>query len=234
MTRTAGSSPSRRTSAGRRRATGTYAAADARREAILAAATAAFAQAGYGSSSLARIAADAGTSATVVVHHFGSKERLLVAVLERHEARTRDRVLALEAAGLLNGLAPLRDAMVEATAYNLAHPGRLQLFVQLSAEASDPTHPAHERFRQRYAESRALHERCLRAAIATGELRPDANVRAVAHEIPAISDGLQVQWALDPESTDLRAGLISYFDRLAQALTTDGRTLPPPVTLPPV
>ncbi|MGW2283014.1 TetR family transcriptional regulator [Streptomyces sp. NPDC001770] len=232
MTRKADPSPAQ-TQATRKRRGGTYAAADARREAILSAATAAFAQTGYGSSSLARIAADAGTSATVVVHHFGSKERLLTAVLECHEAVTRDRVLALEATGLLNGLAPLRDRALEAAAYNLAHPGRLQLFVRLSAEAGDPAHPAHERFLRRYAENRALHERCLRAAVATGEIRPDVDVRQVAGEIPAVSDGLQIQWALDPLSVDLPAALDGYYNRLSRALTRDGRSLPPPAALPP-
>ncbi|MFJ9173697.1 TetR/AcrR family transcriptional regulator [Streptomyces sp. NPDC102360] len=234
MTPTAGSSASSPKTAGRRRAGGTYAAADARREAILDAATTAFAQAGYGSSSLARIAADAGTSATVVVHHFGSKERLLVAVLEQHEAVTRDRTIALETAGLLNSLAALRDLKLETATYNLAHPGRLQLFVQLSAEAGNPAHPAHERFRRRYVENRAAHERCLRAAIASGEIRDDVNVRSVAREIPAVSDGLQVQWALEPDSIDLHAELNSYFDRLSRALSPDGRTLPPPTELPQV
>ncbi len=209
----------------RRRATGPYAAADARREAIAEAATACFAQSGYLSSSLAKIAADAGTSATVVVHHFGSKERLLMAVLLRHESHTARRLLELREQGRLNSLRALLDSALEQTAYNLAHPGRLQLFVRLSAEAGDPEHPAHDYFVQRYRDAVELLAQALRAAIAAGEVRPGTDPEQVAKELMAISDGLQVQWALDQERFDLPGSILGYYDRLSRAVSVSGAGL---------
>ena len=209
----------------RRRSTGTYAAADARREAIAEAATSCFAQSGYLSSSLAQIAADAGTSATVVLHHFGSKERLLMAVLLRHESYLKERVTELDEQGRLNSLRALLDSALEQTAYNLAHPGRLQLFVRLSAEAGDPEHPAHDYFVQRYRDAVELLAQALRAAIAAGEVRPGTDPEQVAKELMAISDGLQVQWALDQERFDLPGSILGYYDRLSRAVSVSGAGL---------
>ncbi|MCM2391150.1 TetR/AcrR family transcriptional regulator [Streptomyces albipurpureus] len=224
MTSTAGSPQAPRPPRpARRRRPGTYAAADARREQVLEAAGACFAQSGYLNSSLARIAADAGTSATVVLHHFGSKERLLMAVLERHEERSKERVAKLLGPAGPNSLQVVRDSMLEVTAYNVANPGRLQLFVRLSAEAGDPDHPAHSYFVQRYQEIAGVLEAALRAAVATGEIRADTDVRQVAQEVMAVSDGLQVQWALAEGHFDLRGALAGYYDRLTRAVSAGGR-----------
>ena len=54
-----------------------------RREAIIEPARLAFAAHGYAGTSLDRIARDAGVKKAGILHHFGSKERLYFAVLER-------------------------------------------------------------------------------------------------------------------------------------------------------
>lgn len=207
---------------GRGRGTGSYAAADARRDAILTAATARFAASGYHTASLARIAADAGTSAPLVLHHFGSKERLLTAVLERREQRTERRLAELEAAGELMGLADLMAALQEQMAYNLANPGLLELFIKLSAEAGHPDHPAHDYFVRRYEQAAAQVKRVLQRDIASGAIRPDVDLPGVARELLAVSDGLQVQWALAKDRVDLLAALAAYAARLTRALAPDG------------
>src|ERR1700749_2382109 len=58
----------------------------ARRERVLAAAADAFAAEGFRGSSTANIGADVGISDAGVLHHFGTKQRLLFEVLEGHEA----------------------------------------------------------------------------------------------------------------------------------------------------
>ena len=67
------------------RRTGPYKAADARRQAILDTAIEHFAQWGYFNSSIPKIAADVGMTKAGLIHHFGSKEALLSAVLEVRE-----------------------------------------------------------------------------------------------------------------------------------------------------
>ncbi|MFC8371273.1 TetR/AcrR family transcriptional regulator [Streptomyces sp. CB02400] len=206
----------------RRRSTGTYAAADARRTAILDAATAGFARGGYLNSSLARIAADAGTSATVVLHHFGSKEKLLMAVLEAREERNYLKV---------HGSVPHDDvreqfrAVLALATHNLTEPGLIELFAKLSVEATDPAHPAHAFFTTRYEGAARALATGLRGALAAGRLRPGTDPDQVAREVLAVSDGLQVQWALSQGRLDFVADYRAYLDRLARSLTTDGRGL---------
>ncbi|MGX1675564.1 TetR/AcrR family transcriptional regulator [Streptomyces sp. NPDC055400] len=205
----------------RGRGTGSYAAADTRRHVIVEAATARFAAEGYLNTSLAQIAADAGTSAPLVAHHFGSKANLLTAVLEQREVRTEQRLDELAAAGRLNCLNDILAASQEQMAYNLANPGLLELFIKLSAEAGNPSHPAHDYFVQRYERGVELLSRALNQVVASGEIRADTDVGGVARELLAVSDGLQVQWALAKNAVDLPAALDAYFARLSRALAPD-------------
>ncbi|WP_079178950.1 TetR/AcrR family transcriptional regulator [Streptomyces humi] len=206
----------------RRRSTGTYAAADARRAAILEAATSNFARAGYLNSSLAKIAADAGTSATVVVHHFGSKEKLLMAVLEAREERNYVKVH--EGVSQDDIREQLR-AVLALAAHNLTEPGLIELFAKLSVEAMDPGHPAHVFFTVRNEGAARALAAGLRGALAAGRLKPETDPDQVAREILAVSDGLQVQWAISGGRLDFLADYRAYLDRLTRALTTDGHGL---------
>ncbi|MET8169042.1 TetR/AcrR family transcriptional regulator [Streptomyces sp. NPDC005329] len=206
----------------RRRSTGTYAAADARRAAILEAATRNFAQQGYLNSSLAKIAADAGTSATVVVHHFGSKDRLLLAVLEARENRNYLKVHL----GVPND--DIREqfrAVLALAAHNLTEPGLIELFAKLSVEATNPDHPGHAFFLTRFEGAIDALATGFRGALAAGQLKQETDPEQIAREVLAVSDGLQVQWALSLGRLDFVAAYRAYLDRLTQVLTTDGRGL---------
>jgi AcrR family transcriptional regulator len=203
-----------------RRRTGSYAAADGRRRAILDAAIEHFAQSGYLKASIARIATDAGTSPAGLLHHFGSKERLLMAVLEARD----EHGVALEAIPP----ADIPDDSFEVTAeirrmlslveHNMTQPGLMQLFTKLSAEATDPEHPAHDFFVQRYAQARRTVQDLLERGTRLGQLAPRQDWDRIAAEIFAVWDGLQLQWALAPDSVDLPAALHAYADRLLTLL----------------
>lgn len=83
------------------------------RERLLAAVIDAIERNGLGSRSLRDLAADAGTSHRMLIHHFGSREGLLIAIVSEVEARTR--------ATLLD---PARDAtdLLDATWARVADP----------------------------------------------------------------------------------------------------------------
>ncbi|WP_371526225.1 TetR/AcrR family transcriptional regulator [Streptomyces sp. NBC_01283] len=212
----------------RHRPTGQYAAADSRRAAIIDAALALFAKAGYLNSSLAKIATEAGTSATVITHHFGSKQRLLMAVLEAREERT---VRTFGRLGPDSGGADVRALFREVLAlasYNLTQPGLIQLYTKLSAEAGDPSHPAHDYFSERYERVAHSLAAVLQRAVEAGQLRPETDAESVAREILAVSDGLQVQWAIAEGRLDFVGLYRAHLDRLTQALTVDGAGLGEP------
>ncbi|MGW6025145.1 TetR/AcrR family transcriptional regulator [Streptomyces sp. NPDC055099] len=219
----------------RHRPSGQYAAADSRRAAIIDAALALFAKAGYLNSSLAKIAEEAGTSATVITHHFGSKQRLLMAVLEAREERT---VRTFGRLGPDTGSGPAPDPgddvralfreVLALAAYNLTQPGLIELYTRLSAEAGDPSHPAHAYFAERYERVAHYLASALQRAVAAGQLKPEIEPESVAREILAVSDGLQVQWAIAEGRLDFVGLYRAYLDRLTQALAMDGKGLGEP------
>ena len=179
--------------------------ADASRERVLQAALRAIASNGYRGSALAAIAADAGLTTAGLLHHFPSKEHLLVAVLAE-----RDRLdgAQFQLAGF-HGLAAL-DRLAELVQHNAMVPGLVQAYTVLMGESVGEDHPAREWFRERYPRRRANIAAALRAGIGSGEIRHEVDCDAVAAQIIAMMDGLQVQWVLNPDEVDM-AAVFSHF-----------------------
>lgn len=193
-------------------ARGGYAKGDARRELIVEVASEVFGTQGFRAATMLQIAAACGISRTGLLHHFPTKESLLEAVLARRDAGPSAAPSpgpAPDARGQLSRLL----ALVE---HNATQPRIVNLFSVLSAEAGDPDHPAHRSFAARYARLRTELEEALTAAAGAGELVAGTDPQALAVEIIALMDGLQVQWVLAPSAIDMVAVLRH---RLASVLT---------------
>ena len=189
-----------------RRRRGPYAKTAARQQQIVDAAIEVFATQGFRASSLREVAARVGLSQAGLLHHFGSKEALLVAVLESRERSSLSRAEGLSAV----------DALRALVADSVANPGLIRLFTVLSAEATDPEHPAHEWVTRRYAATRHEFTEALRQLQAEGGLSRDADPAAVAAQTVAVFDGLQLQWLLNP-TLDLVAAVDHYIATLEAA-----------------
>ncbi|MGW0840904.1 TetR/AcrR family transcriptional regulator [Streptomyces sp. NPDC002787] len=196
------------------RARGSYAVGDERRLRILDAAVEHFAQRGFHASSLTRIANDVGITQGGLLHHFRSKEDLLVQVLERIDATDRERFFSRE----FESAGQMFAALVKLAEYNSTRLGRTRMFNVLAAEAGDPAHPAHAYFVKRYAEVVDTVSGALRRGVDTGELRADADVVAVAQELAAVMDGLQIQWVLDPTGFDMPGRFRAYVERVVREM----------------
>ncbi|MFJ3666363.1 TetR/AcrR family transcriptional regulator [Streptomyces sp. NPDC090106] len=207
---------------GARRSRRTYAVGDERRLRIIDAAVEHFAQRGFHASSLAQIAKDVGITQGGLLHHFRSKEDLLVQVLERIDEQDEQKFFCEEFGTAAEAYAKL----LRLTAYNAARLGRTRMFNVLAAEAGDVAHPAHAYFRRRYAKVVDSMAACFRHAVANGELRPDTDVTGLAEETAAVMDGLQLQWALDPQGFDMVGRFHRYADRLLRSITVAGTGLP--------
>lgn len=191
-----------------------YRTGRARRAQILAAATALFGEGGFGDTGVQEIAERSGASKSLVLHHFGSKDALLLAVLAE-----RDRVLrehaglegeASEGTGTLESLA---RAVHEARLATAREPGLVRLYAVLSSEAAPAGHPAHgvlaERFTQVVGTTRAVLER----GRADGTLREDVAAEQEALLLTALWDGLQLHWLYDGE-VDVAGGLAAHLAQL--------------------
>lgn len=162
----------------------------ARREEIVRAAARTFAEKGYRRGSLAEVAEQVGITHAGVLHHFGSKEQLLVAVLQqRDEDGLRD---------LADGHDPrgreLFAHLVRTMRANERRAGIVQGYTVLVGEAVTAEHPAREWVTRRFGAVRTS------VADAVQEMGPhvgrEAALRA-AEAVVAVMDGLQVQWLLD-------------------------------------
>lgn len=183
---------------------GPYRTGIKRREQIVAAAAKAFAEKGYSGASLRQIAADVGLSPAALLRHFENKEDLLTAVLNRWEQETT----ALED-NSLRGLAAI-EQMREVMRYHVGNRGLLELFVTLTAEATNPSHPAREFVRRRYERVVRNKTGHLMEAVRLGEIPPltEEEARADIRALVAVMDGLELQWLLDS-----RIDLVGTFAR---------------------
>lgn len=188
-----------------------YAKGRRRREELIAAAAEVYADAGYHGASLREIAKRAGTSHAGLLYYFANREALLAAVLERRDEQDSERAdLAPDEPA---GLAGLRH-LIDLAEHNQRHPGIVELYVRLAAEAIADGHPAREYFTTHYRVARD-HVRDSFAALAeAGGLRAGVDPRIAAVGFIALMDGLQVQWLTNPDEVDLVSPLRFYLRQM--------------------
>jgi len=170
-----------------------------RREEILQAAMVTFGAKGYYNGSLAEIAQKVGITHAGVLHHFGSKDQLLLEVLEY---RDRVDVEHLKGHQAPTGLELFRHLIATARA-NMDRPGIVQTYAVLSAESVTDAHPGQVWFQERFQGLRTLLVESLKQVCGPENLRSEAEIESAAEAIVAVMDGLQIQWLLDPEAVDL-------------------------------
>jgi AcrR family transcriptional regulator len=187
----------------------------AARERVVQSALRAYAANGYSGSSLSGIAAEAGLTTAGLLHHFPGKEELLVAVLQERDRADGERFQLRGFVGL-----DALDALVKLVEANAQAPGLVRAFTVLMGESAAEDHPAAQWFRERYPRRCQNLAAALRAGIDNGEIRPEIDSDAVATEVIAMMDGLQVQWVLNPERVDLARLFAHYVDTVRQAVQT--------------
>jgi AcrR family transcriptional regulator len=167
------------------------------RDRILRAALDVFSARGYRGGSLTIIAETAGLTRAGVLHHFPSKEAVLLALLELRDAELE---VATPQSGrtLLELLAEL-DQLVAAT---IANRRMVQLAHILTAEASGEEHPARAWVARRYTRLRAILADAARLSMDKGELSPELDPNALAALILGAVEGAENQWLVDPERVD--------------------------------
>ncbi|MEU2536972.1 TetR/AcrR family transcriptional regulator [Streptomyces iakyrus] len=175
-----------------------------RRAEIVRAALEVIAERGYRGASLAAVAERVGLTQQGLLHHFPTKEALLVAVLQE-----RDRWDALPAGRLR------LDLLASLVEYNAMRPAIIQTFSALLGESVTEEHPARAYFTERYAGVRAGMAGVLRAEY--GDRLPSGlTPERAAPLLVAVLDGLQYQWLLDPESVDMAAAFRDFLTLLGE------------------
>ena len=186
---------------------GPYAKTANRRRSILEAATKVFAERGYQASSLREVATAAGISLSNLVHHFGSKEEILLAVLrQRDDDGTR--------ASMSKTADDLYRQILDQAKTNETRSVLTALFAVLSAESTTLGHPARDYFFARYRRVREDYVQVFSKLQEQGRLREGVDPQKAAASVVALWDGLQLQWLLDPEQVSVAEHLHDFLDLL--------------------
>lgn len=190
------------------RARGPYAKSAEQRRRILDVAQDVFGRRGSHGASLREIADLAGMSQAGVLHHFGSKTGLLMAVLEERDQASRQQA---DTGATWDEQAQVARSMFERA---IADRGLTQLFTTVTAESIVPGHPAHDFTVARYRRTAAEFTAALtEAAPDEPDAAPGTDLAGVARLVMAAMDGLQLQHLLDPD-----ANVLGAFDILLEAL----------------
>ena len=201
---------------------GSYSVGIARREQILDVATKRFADAGYTQTSLGEIARDVGVTTPGLMHHFPTKQHLLLAIAERRFDITAEAARSLPAD--TDGTGPLK-MMVVLTELLVSQPAWMKLFVLVAAEAADPHNAAHPLFAERYERVVAQLVEVFHASVDAGYLRADVDYEEIARQAIALTDGLQLQWVLREGNLDIVTMIRSYLEHLAPRILVSGEAV---------
>lgn len=190
---------------------------EARRQQILDHAIAMFAERGVDGASLRSLADAIGVSHTALRHYFESRDELLVEVYREHEAHL----------GPASGDEPAPDdhdvvhIMASSAERNRSIPGLVQLYTTLATDALQEQHPSTREFiTERFARVRRQLAADIEDGQRAGRIAADIDPMDAASLVIAASDGLQVQWLLDPDAVDVRRAIL-LLERLFPSSSAD-------------
>lgn len=203
----------------------TYLKGEERRAEILDRAIEVIAEQGAGAS-LRAIGESIGVSHAALRYYFSSRDELLVEVYREHEARNDAAAEAASRAADDEGPTSEPVASMEASAErNRAIPGLVELYATLTTDAlRGDLHPHAQQFvTERFRRIRAGIAEEIRAGQAAGAVASDIDPASAAALVIAASDGLQLQWLLDPEDVDMRSAL-HLLERILPSQVSPERT----------
>jgi AcrR family transcriptional regulator len=170
-------------------ARGSYAKTKERRQTIAEATLALVVKKGHRAVLTSDVAKLAGLSEPGVLYHFPSKDELLLSALQYFDD--------VQLAALSDG-----ESIAQASTRAVAGVNRtniVRLHTAMSGEASDPAHPAHEYFKQRWRRSNGLMADNIRLLQAEGIVDESIDADRASRLIHAAWEGLQNQWLAEPD-----------------------------------
>ncbi|MFJ3380675.1 TetR/AcrR family transcriptional regulator [Curtobacterium sp. NPDC090217] len=184
---------------------------DERRRQILDVALRLFAERGFTDVSVADVAGEVGITTAGLLHHFGTKNALLIAVLQERETRNGQVDESLRAEGK-----DWLETFVGRLEQNEDHPALVQLFALLSAESITRDHPGHDWFVERYRVLAETSSHEMDRLLDPAKLPPGVTATTVSQWLVGLADGLRLQQLLNPGSVDRIESVRAFVGMLEQ------------------
>ena len=167
-----------------------------KRQQILAEAVKIIGECGYNGFTISQLAARCNLTNAGLLHYFGSKEKLLVALLEEHEVQETAAISSLfNVEGRTPTLAEVRRALTTIVQRSSSQSEMVRLNTVLGAESLIPGHPAKAYFDSREARGLEAFTAMLTA------YTPDP--QALARQLLATMAGLEAIWLRSDQQFDL-------------------------------
>ena len=196
----------------------TAAPASTRRTEILDAAGALFASLGYRGTSIAAVAKRVGISDAGVLHHFRSKEALVLGVLDRYGRSVEDSI----AASGVRGIELLRMVRHWGTAME-ERPEISSLLIALTTEHLTGDAPTRRALQAAYRKGLDRYIAAFATAAAEGDLRPDLDPVHEASALVAYLDGIRLQWFLADKGFSMAESVHRHVDTTLARLAPEAQ-----------
>lgn len=167
---------------------------------------------GYHGFGIQELAERCGLTKPGLLHHFGSKDQLLIALLHDRDEKYEKELNALMLPAFDAAASPraqremFRRALYAVAERSLTQPALIRLQVVLRAEAINPDHPAHEYF--------VVGEKAKLKRIAKRAASFAPHPLSTARQIQAAMSGLQEQWLRE----DMGFNFLVEWDRVLKTL----------------
>ena len=165
------------------------------------------AERGYRGTTIAKVAERAGITDAGVLYHFGTKQDLLLAVLEHFDSQIQRDLRELDAHGIeLLRLTREWGVGMEAV------PEIQSMLILLTAEYLHEGGAARDYIRGRYRSLLDRYTEAFSEAAACGDLRPDLDPEYEASALIAHLDGIRFQWFLLDREISMAESVHTYVD----------------------
>ena len=157
-----------------------------------------------------------GVSHAALRHYFSSRDELLVEVYRTHEALTADSAFSdsVPSGGVPSDGESAVGVIVAAAERNRSIPGLVELYATLTTDALQEQHAVTREFvRGRFRSLREALAARIESGQQAGRIAAGIDPLDAAALVIAASDGLQIQWLLDPGAVDVGRSL-SILERL--------------------
>ncbi len=187
-----------------------------RRQQIVDEAMRVIGQHGYNGFTVQLLAEKCGLSNAGLLYYFGSKDALLIALLDEVERQETEAMIPLVSAARemhepTEASLTFRTNLLRSIVGRFAgHPELSRFAATLQSESVNPAHPAHNWFRDRHSLALGLFESMMDGLV--------PNPKIIARLLFAMMNGLGEQWLRDGQSFDL----LSAWDEGVKALVKQG------------